>query len=237
MEPGGFPGLQNQCDLTTSGWVGSIPMHSRQCTGYTKNVDASNVIPNAVRNLQLVICRFRVTVLLGMTVLCVDNAPLAAQQRDTAVVDTAGPRPELRPPLSPRRAFLYSLAVPGYAQSVLGRNKAGALELAFEAVSLVMIRISAADVREARRAVVDSIPVSFVNDEGVPTIRFEPTPFTSGLLRSRRARLEDWIAVLLANHLFSAADAYVSALLWDLPAEVSIGATPQRTTFGLRFGW
>jgi hypothetical protein len=34
MEPGGFPSLQNWCDLTTSGWVGSIPMHSRQLAGY-----------------------------------------------------------------------------------------------------------------------------------------------------------------------------------------------------------
>ena len=29
MESGGFPGLQNQCDLTMSGRVGSIPIHSR----------------------------------------------------------------------------------------------------------------------------------------------------------------------------------------------------------------
>lgn len=168
---------------------------------------------------------------------------LEAQQRDTTrrdtavVVDTAGPRPELKPPLSPRRAFLYSLVLPGYAQSVLGRTKAGALELAFEAVSLVMIRMAAADVREARRTILDSVPVSFVNDEGLPAVRYEPTPFTSSLLRSRRARLEDWIAVLLANHLFSAADGYVAALLWDLPAEVSVGATPRRATFGLRLGW
>lgn len=179
-----------------------------------------------------------------MTAALVGAPAVEAQQRDTSrtpntarVVDTAGPRPELRPPLSPRRAFLYSLAVPGYAQSMLGRNKAGALELAFETVSLVMIRIAAADVREARRASADSIPVSFVNDDGLPAVRYEPTPFTTALVRSRRARLEDWIAVLLANHLFSAADAYVAALLWDLPAEVSVSATPRRTTFGLRLGW
>jgi hypothetical protein len=207
-------------------------------------MDAVKVIPNALRNLQLVDCRCLVALLLGTTVLAATSSSAPAQQRDTSrtrdtvrVVDTVGPRPELKPPLSPRRAFLYSLAVPGYAQSVLGRNKAGALELAFEAASLIMIRISAADVREARRAVIDSIPVSFVNGEGQQEVRYEPTPFTSALLRSRRARLEDWIAVLIANHLFSAADAYVSALLWDLPAEVSIGGTPRRTTFGLRLGW
>jgi hypothetical protein len=111
------------------------------------------------------------------------------------------------------------------------------LQLAFEAVSLTMIRISAADVREARRALADSIPISFVDAEGQPALRFERTPFSSSLLRSRRSRLEDWIAVLMANHLFSAADGYVSALLWDLPAEVAVTATSQATVLALRIGW
>ena len=83
---------------------------------------------------------------------------------DTAArLDTAGPRPELRAPLSPKRAFLYSLLLPGYSQSVLGRHRAGALQLAFEAASIVMIRQSVADVREARRMQADSITVSFVD--------------------------------------------------------------------------
>ncbi|HMC54925.1 MAG TPA: hypothetical protein VKH19_07135 [Gemmatimonadaceae bacterium] len=140
-------------------------------------------------------------------------------------VDTAGPRPEIKPPLSPRRAFLYSLLVPGYAQSVLGRNRAGALEMTFEAVALAMVRISAADVHEARRMRADSIPVSFVDATGAPRIRYEPTIYTEGLIRSRRAHLEDWIAVLIGNHLFSGADAFVAANLWDLPAEVSASAS------------
>jgi hypothetical protein len=179
------------------------------------------------RRLPLLVCLFA---LIG--------GPAVAQQRaDTAVVDTVGPRPEILPPISPRRAFLYSLFLPGYSQSILGRNRAGSMQLAFEAVSLTMIRISAADVREARRTVADSIPVSFVNSEGQPSIRFERTPFSSSLLRSRRSRLEDWIAVLMANHLFSAADGYVSALLWDLPAEVAATATPHATTLALKIGW
>lgn len=167
-------------------------------------------------------------------------ASLSAQQPvDTArvAVDTAGPRPEMRPPLSPRRAFLYSLLLPGYAQSVLGRPRAGALQVAFEATALVMIQVSISDIREARRNLADSIPVSFVNAEGEPDIRFVRTQFSSALLRSRQSHLEDWIAVLAANHLFSGADAYVAALLWDLPAEVEVRAAPGSASFAVRLRW
>lgn len=167
--------------------------------------------------------------------------PVVAQQPvppdTTTRVDTVGPRPELKPPISPRRAFLYSLMLPGYSQSVLGRHRAGAIQLAFETAALVMIRQSAADVREARRNLADSIPVSFVDEFGQPAIRYERTPFSSSLLRSRKQHLEDWIAVLAANHLFSAADAFVAALLWDLPAEVRVQPTPAATRIGLRLEW
>ena len=171
--------------------------------------------------------------------LALTGGPLVAQQRaDTSArIDTVGPRPELQPPISPRRAFLYSLFLPGYSQSILGRHRAGALQLAFEAVALAMIRISAADVREARRTVADSIPVSFVNGDGLPAVRYERTPFTSSLLRSRQSHLEDWIAVLAANHLFSGADGYVAALLWDLPAEVALRATPRSVGLAFRVSW
>ena len=168
------------------------------------------------------------------------GAPAAQAQQpvDTVVrADTTGPRPELRPPLSPRRAFLYSLLMPGYAQSVLGRHRAGTLQLVFEAAAIVMIRQSAADVREARRNLADSIVVSFVNENGQPEITRRPSPFSASLLRSRRSHLEDWIAVLLANHLFSAADAYVASLLWDLPVEVQADARRGETRVGLRLGW
>ena len=173
-----------------------------------------------------------------MTCLCGAATSVASAQADTlARADTVGPRPELQPPLSPRRAFLYSLLLPGYSQSVLDRHRAGALQVAFEAAAIVMIRQSAADVREARRNRADSIPVSFVNDQGQPDIRYQSTPFTSSLLRSRRSHLEDWIAVLVANHLFSAADAYVAALLWDLPAEVQAQAARDQTRVGFRVRW
>ena len=159
------------------------------------------------------------------------------QRVDTARVDTVAAQPELKPPLSPRRAFLYSLMLPGYAQSVLGRNRAGALEVAFEAVALIMIRNSAADLREVRRNLRDSIPVSFVAPDGTPRITYARTPFNTALERARRAHVEDWVAVLVGNHLFSAADAYVAALLWDLPAEVAVRATPRSAGVSFGFRW
>jgi hypothetical protein len=171
--------------------------------------------------------------------LALASQPLLAQRPDStaAAVDTTGPKPERQPPISPRRAFLYSLLLPGYAQSVLGRGRAGTLQLSFESVALVMIRISAADIREARRNVADSIPVSFVDANGAPNIRYERTPFPTSLVKSRRAHLEDWIAVLIANHLFAAADAYVAALLWDLPSEVALRATPRSAELAFRVYW
>ena len=171
--------------------------------------------------------------------MALSSQPLRAQRPDTsaATIDTAGPKPERQPPISPRRAFLYSLLLPGYAQSVLGRGRAGTLQLSFEAVALVMLRQSAADIREARRNVADSIPVSFVDATGAPKIRYERTNFPTSLIKSRRAHLEDWIAVLIANHLFAAADGYVAALLWDLPSEVALRATPRSAGLALRVFW
>jgi hypothetical protein len=166
-------------------------------------------------------------------------ALLGQQPRDSAraAVDTSGAKPEIQPPISPRRAFLYSLMIPGYGQSVLGRGKAGTFQIAFEAATLVMIRQSAADIREAKRTVADSIPVSYVDANGAPKTRYERTGFPSSLIKSRRAHLEDWIAVLLANHLFAAADAYVAALLWDLPSEVALRASPRSAALALRLYW
>ena len=174
-------------------------------------------------------------VLTAIVLMAIASVAAAQAPGDSiARIDTTGPRPGARPPLSPRSAFLYSLVMAGYSQSVLGRHRAGALQLVFEAAAVVMIRQSAADVREARRNLTDSVVVSFVNESGQPDIRKQASPFSAGLLRSRRSHLEDWIAVLVANHLFSAADAYVASLLWDLPIEVQADARRAETRVGLR---
>lgn len=169
----------------------------------------------------------------------------AAQQVDsaraapgTARTDSAVIRQDLRPPLSPRRAFLYSLAAPGSAQAILGRRNAAAIFILAEAVTITMIRESRANLREAQRFEGDSVIVSTVDPAtGQPRIIRGPPRYPEGLVRARKAQVEDWIAALLANHLFSGADAFVAAHLWDVPAQLSLRAAPGRTTLAARVRW
>jgi len=153
----------------------------------------------------------------------------------------------LRAPLTPRRAFLYSLAVPGSAQTVLGRPRTAALFVTVEAIALTMARKSANDLREARRHARDSLVASFridpltgravVDSNGVP-VPASFLPNAIGIrLGARRTHLEDWIATLAFNHLLSGAEAFVSAHLWDLPAEVSMERRHHGTFIMARLRW
>lgn len=136
----------------------------------------------------------------------------------------AGPRAGLRPPVSPRRAFLSSLIVPGLGQSRLQRPTAGAVFAGVEMAAVVMIGKSLADLRAAKAFRADSVAGSVpVDAAGNPTgaTPLIGAPFTDDLVRARRLHLEDWIAVIAFNHLISGAEAFVSANLFDLPAQIS----------------
>jgi hypothetical protein len=180
-------------------------------------------------------------VLFAMLVLAAAAPPGAGAQRvDTAAVTVRVPRP----PLSPRRAFLSSLVVPGYAQSVLGRPNAAALFILTEAIAILMVRETTTELRQARRLErqstlkVDSLPAFFVNPAtGVPDTVFRAARYTAALVRSRRAHLEDWIAALVANHVIAGADAFVAAHLWDVPVQVGLRSTDGRAVFEARYRW
>jgi hypothetical protein len=162
----------------------------------------------------------------------VDSARVAARP---AAVDTST-RPVPRPPLSPRRAFLYSALLPGYAQSVLGRPTAGAIFVLSEAIAIGMLRESKADLNEARRLRTDSLVVVGVDPAtGKPITA--PSPYTDDLVNIRKGHVEDWVAFLFANHLFAAADAYVGANLWDLPTQISVRQTHTGTVLAARLAW
>jgi hypothetical protein len=163
--------------------------------------------------------------------------PSGVHGQAPGAADTTLLRVERTPPLSPRKAFVTSLLVPGYAQSVFGRGRTGTLLVAFESVALVMIRESSSGLREARRNLADSVIVSYVDANGTPAVRWERTPFSRALVRSRQEQVEDWIAVLVGNHLFSAIDAYVAAHLWDVPLEVGMRATEGSRGLALRLYW
>jgi len=186
----------------------------------------------------------RVAVGVFTLALLFSVATVRAQKPDSARVrSTRVPTPgdSIKPPLSPRRAFLYSALIPGSAQSVLGRHKAAAAMLVIEAMSIAMIRESAADVREARRMSGngDSVVVSYVDPSGGATT----TPpraarrFDNAYVHVRQSHVEDWVAFLVANHLFSGADAFVAANLWDIPTQLQIRATPGGASVGAKLAW
>lgn len=167
---------------------------------------------------------------------------LGAQERDSARVG-AVPDPAPRrvapvdtvpqPPISPGRAFFSSLLVPGLGQSELDRPVAGMIFVAVEALSIVMIQKSQQELAYAKRVGGigepcggDAPPEQLCLDPGDPARGIPPTPnrFSGGRITARRQHVEDWVALLIANHLLAGAEAYVAAHLWDLPARV--GARP-----------
>ncbi|HSQ29392.1 MAG TPA: hypothetical protein VLN49_06070 [Gemmatimonadaceae bacterium] len=175
--------------------------------------------------------------LIALTVACAAAAvPARAQRPDTAAARTTVARADsLKPPITPRRAFLYSFVAPGYSQSILGRHKAAMAFLFVEAVSIAMIRESAADVHEARRTANDTIVVSYGAGGAPPTTS---TPRFSGAeVRTREAHVEDWVALLVANHLFAGADAFVAAHLWDVPAHVGFRVLPGSAAVSASLKW
>lgn len=156
-----------------------------------------------------------------------DTARAAAARPAPVAASRTGASARVRAPLTPKRAFLYSALLPGFGQSRLDRGSSGALFASVELAALVMLRRSGADLREARRFRTDTLPANFtpvadsVQRSGTLVGRY-----TSDLVRTRRLHVEDWLAALAFNHLFSGADAFVSAQLWDMPVQLT--AVPSR---------
>ena len=86
----------------------------------------------------------------------------------------------------------------------------------------------------------DSVIISYVDPStGLPLTppttvgrRFDPQ-----YVHVRQSHVEDWVAFLLANHLFSGADAFVAANLWELPAELSVRVAPGGATVSASLAW
>jgi hypothetical protein len=175
-----------------------------------------------------------------------------AQQRDSGRVGIAPPRTQTpplsppdttpRPPMSPRRAFLTSLLLPGYAQTVFGRDRAAMLFTIIEIGSIGMARKSALDLAEARALAHDSVVATYKIDPttGVAVIDPKtglPVPdtwiasrYTPDRIKARRTHYEDWIAAIIFNHLFSGADAYVAANLWDFKTNIGAVSSARSVT-------
>lgn len=133
--------------------------------------------------------------------------------------------PALRPPpITPKRAFLYSLMIPGLGQSRLDRGTAGALFAAVELGSWAMVRKSGTDLRVARRYSQDSLANNYLvgADGKLTKVGTFTSEFPTELISTRRLHREDWLAALLFNHLIAGADAFVAAQLWDVNRTVTV---------------
>ena len=163
--------------------------------------------------------------------------PTAAQAVDTVSVTRVATADIPKPLITPGRAFRLSLLFPGAGQAQLDRPYAGGVFLFVEALALTMLHRSAEDLQLARSFRGDSMPSGYQVDAatglaaldtlGNPIVTQWDVPrYTDAFVRTRRLHLEDWMAVLIFNHLFAGADAYVAAQLWDLPSKVALRQTP-----------
>ena len=219
--------------------------------------------PAAVATLRAPLA-LRVSLLVAL-LLAVPASRAYAQQRDSVRAAVEPPRDSARrrlpvadtipgPPVSPRRAFLSSLLVPGLGQASLDRPVAGSIFVAVEILAITMWRKSAAELRYAKRVGGIGVPCPGVTDGQLcldpgppvlvgnpPVVTYpnasNPNRYSGGRLAARRQHVEDWVALLLANHLFAGADAYVAAHLWDQPARVSVRPAAGGVALAARVEW
>lgn len=127
-----------------------------------------------------------------------------------APADTIKPPPfRVPPPVSPLGAAVRSLLLPGWGQAILGRRVTGAAFVFWEGLTLTMT------VKAARQlAYQESIPADSLD--------------------GKRQELQDWAVLLAFNHLLAAAEAFVSAQLWDFPVELEVQAGEGTVGAGLR---
>ena len=147
----------------------------------------------------------------------------------------------LRPPISARRAFLYSLVLPGQGQTSLRRNRAAALFGSVEIGSIFMLLKSENDLRIARAHVGDSVFTGTYKPSTTANLADSLPVYTPDRLsfrvRARQLHVQDWVAALVFNHLISGADAFVAAQLWDRPAQVSFRPAPGGLSVNASIAW
>jgi hypothetical protein len=126
------------------------------------------------------------------------------QQRRPDPSDTI-PVPHFRqePPVSPLGAMWRSLLLPGWGQSILGRRVTGAVFIFWEGITLTMTVKSVHQLNYLES--IDADPEQ---------------------IAGKRREVEDWAVLLVFNHLLAAAEAFVSAELWDFPGELETRSLP-----------
>lgn len=157
----------------------------------------------------------RVWLTLGLALLPI-GAPLAAQDSvatapavpvpapDTTKSAPSAPRPDSlvrRPHVSPLGALWRSFLIPGWGQARLGRNVTAAVFVTTEGICLGMT-LKAEQERKWLRA---------MNDP-----RGE----------SKAKEAQDWLVLLVFNHLISGLEAFAAAHLANFPGDLGLEVAP-----------
>jgi hypothetical protein len=103
--------------------------------------------------------------------------------------------------IRPMGAFLRSLLVPGWGQAATGRHVTGAVFATWEGVSAMMTLKAQSELNYLRET-------------------------RSSLIDAKKQQVQDWIVLWVFNHLFSGAEAFVSAHLQDFPKDLQVRAFP-----------
>jgi hypothetical protein len=103
--------------------------------------------------------------------------------------------------IRPIGAFLRSLLVPGWGQAATGRHVTGAVFATWEGVSAMMTLKAQSELNYLRET-------------------------RSSLIDAKKQEVQDWIVLWVFNHLFSGAEAFVSAHLQDFPKDLHVRAFP-----------
>ena len=161
-------------------------------------------VHHAIRSWRSAVCLLALTALPAVAAAQLPVPSPRSARQDTLRRDTI-PVPQFRfpPPTPPLLAMARSMLVPGWGQAVLHRRVTGAVLVFWEGVSLTMALKASEQLSYLRRTGADTLAV-----------------------RLKKQEVQDWIVVLVFNHLMAGAEAFVSAELWDFPLTLEARALP-----------
>jgi hypothetical protein len=97
--------------------------------------------------------------------------------------------------------MLRSFAIPGWGQALYGRKVTAGVMLGVEGLAFGMLL-------------------------KVSSERASVNPLDTVRINSKKQQKQDWITIVVFNHLMSGLEAYVSSHLYDFPGDLNMRALP-----------
>lgn len=146
---------------------------------------------------------------LGLVAALALAEPSSAMAQAPAVPRSARQVDTVATRPAPLNYFFRSLLIPGWGQASLDRKLTGGIFIAFEGLALAMALKAGHELEYLERT-------------------------GSERVEGKRQERQDWFVLVAVNHLFSGLEAYVSANLYDFPADLRMRTLPDgRTGVGL----